>query len=112
MIDYGAIGAHIRKTRDRQGITQEYLAERVNVSIPHISRIENGSAKPSLQVLVDICNALNITIDDAMSDTMPAAKSKIVSRLDALISDCTADEIEMIANLAETVLRDARTIYK
>lgn len=112
MIDYLTIGKRIRHNRDRMGITQEYLAEKINVSIPHVSRIENGTSKPSLQVLVDICNALNITIDDLMQDSLPAVKQKIEGRLGDILADCSVDELDMISHLAETVLRDARIIYK
>lgn len=112
MIDYRAIGKRIRSNRDRLGITQEYLAEKANVSIPHISRIENGTSKPSLQVLVDICNVLNITIDDLMQDSLPAVKSKIEGRLGQVITDCSVDELDMLVNLIETVLRDARKVYR
>ena len=111
MIDYRAIGKRVTSNREKQGITQEYLAEKINVSIPHISRIENGTSKPSLQVLVNICNVLNITIDDLMQDSLAAVKQKRTEHLEGILADCTIDELSMIANLAKTVLHDARQIY-
>ena len=44
MIDYYSIGRRIQQRRVQRNITQERLAEMVNVSVPHISRIENGSS--------------------------------------------------------------------
>lgn len=108
MIDYHSIGKNIRKHRNRLGITQEILAEKINVSIPHISRMENGSAKPSLQTLVDICNALNISIDDLMQDSITATKAKASNRLDEVLAGCSTEEIDMIADVVEAVLRNTR----
>lgn len=108
MIDYNSIGKCIRKNRDRLGMTQESLAEKINVSIPHISRMENGSAKPSLQTLVDICNALNITIDDLMQDSISAAREKKSGPLAEILATCSEAELEMITDVIKVILYNMR----
>ena len=112
MIDYVSIGKRIKKNRLNQGMTQEILAEKVNISIPHISRIENGSSSPSLQTLVDICNALDITIDNLMQDSLPAAKKRIGGRLNVLLADCTIAEMNMVVNVVDVLLQEIREIQK
>lgn len=109
MIDYYSIGQRIQRQRVRRQITQERLAETINVSVPHISRIENGSSQPSLQVLVDICNALELTVDDLMQDSLVSVRTKKLSRFDELISGCTNAEIDLMYNVAEAVLRATRS---
>lgn len=108
MIDYVSIGKQIRKHRRRAGLTQEILAEKVYVTTPYISRIENGSSQPSLQTLVDICNALDITIDDLMQDSLSAVRRKIEGRLGDLLADCSPKELDMLADIAETILKTTR----
>ena len=44
-------------------MSQETLAMRIDVSIPHMSNIENGKTKFSLQVLLSLAEALNVTPD-------------------------------------------------
>lgn len=110
MIDYPSIGKRIKKNRRSRGITQEALAEKVNVSIPHISRIECGFSSPSLQTLVDICNALGITIDELMQDSLPAARPNINRRLEAILSDCSAAELNFLANVLPALLRELRNM--
>lgn len=112
MIDYVSIGKQIKKNRLNRGMTQEVLAEQVNISIPHISRIENGSSSPSLQTLVDICNTLDITIDDLMQDSLPAVKKRIGGRLESLLADCTTAEMNMIVNVVDVLLQEIREIRK
>lgn len=108
MIDYVSIGKQIHKYRIRAGITQEQLAEIIDVSDPHISRIETGKTKPSLQTLVDLCNALDITIDDLMQDSLSAVRQKIEGRLGDLLADCSPKELDMLADIAETILKTTR----
>lgn len=110
MIDYSSIGKRIKKNRLSCGITQEVLAEKVNVSIPHISRIENGFSSPSLQTLVDICNVLGITIDDLMQDSLPAAKMRFNRQLEGLLVDCSPAELKFLTNVIPALLHEIRNL--
>ena len=49
-MDYYAIGQRIRKFRKAQNLSQEALAEQANISTTHMSHIETGNTKLSLQV--------------------------------------------------------------
>lgn len=109
MIDYLSIGKKIKENRRNLGITQEVLAEKVNVSIPHISRIECGFSSPSLQTLVDICNVLGITIDDLMQDSL-SARPNINRQLEDLLSDCSKAEVNFLANVIPTLLYELRNM--
>ena len=102
MIDYTAIGKRIQYYRLKKEFTQEYIAEKAGVSIPHLSRIENGSGKPSLQTLVNICNALNVTIDDIMQDNITASKSKFSNKLYQI-----TDELNMFTDIIQTIRSNA-----
>lgn len=107
MIDYAAIGRRIQSYRLKKELTQEYIAEKAGVSIPHLSRIENGSGKPSLQTLVNICNVLNVTIDDIMQDNITASKLKLTNRLYQITNDCTTDELNMFTDIIQTIRSNA-----
>lgn len=112
MIDYVSIGKRIKKNRRNLGMTQEQLAERINISVPHMSRIETGTGSPSLQTLVDICNTLDITVDDLMQDSLTAAQKKLEGRLGEIAEDCSAEELHLVAEVAETMLKNVRNMYK
>ena len=59
MLDYKEIGARIKWKRKEKGITQESLAERVDISTVYLSKIENGHVHPALDLLDAICGALD-----------------------------------------------------
>lgn len=62
-LDFKTIGINIKKRRNYLGITQETIANYLDVNPSHISNIECGRANPSLTVLVKIANMLQCSID-------------------------------------------------
>ena len=61
MNDYSVLlGEKIKLLRKNLNITQEFLAEKVDRSKNHISKIEQGAANPPLSLIIDIAAALNV----------------------------------------------------
>ena len=58
------LGENIKHIRKRQNITQENLAELVDRSKNHISKIEQGLTNPPLDLLISISNALNVPLKE------------------------------------------------
>ena len=67
-LDYRAIGSRVRELRLQHKMTQEYLAELVDISPSFIDHIERGEKKPSLET---------ICFDSTMNDTGTAHCSRI-----------------------------------
>lgn len=57
-----AIGLNILHYRKEQGLTQENLAERCNLSRNYIQRIETAMCSCTVNTLIDIADALNIPL--------------------------------------------------
>lgn len=67
-MDYRLMGQKIRKHRRALSLTQEQLAEKIDVSTSFVGHIERGTRKASLETLEKLCIALNISMDSvAMS---------------------------------------------
>ncbi len=60
--EYKALGLNIAYFRKAQGLSQMTLAEKVNISRTHMSRIENNDCAVSLDVIFSIANVLNIPV--------------------------------------------------
>ena len=74
MIDYYEIGKRIRYYRQLRGHTQESLAFIIETSAAYVSNIERAVKKPSLQKLVAISEALDISINDLVGSPVPDNK--------------------------------------
>ena len=65
-MDYISLGKNIKKYRVLQGMRQEDLAEVCDCSNSHIGQIENARGIPSLEMVVRIANALEVTVDQLL----------------------------------------------
>ncbi|MBR6800665.1 MAG: helix-turn-helix transcriptional regulator [Eubacteriaceae bacterium] len=57
---YRSLGLNIAYYRKQKGFSQEQLAEKIDISRTHMSRIETADCAVSLDVIFDICEALEI----------------------------------------------------
>ena len=57
------LGKRIKSAREQSGLTQEQLAEKLNISRTAIARYELGEIEPRLKNLVAIAKALNCSCD-------------------------------------------------
>ena len=73
-INYHELGKRISYFRARKGLSQETLGEKIGVNNKHISNIEIGKSRPSLDSLIEIANALGISADDLPSLSLNAMR--------------------------------------
>ena len=109
MIDYKSIGHKIKAIRLEKGITQEQLADAVDVGVTHISHLETGSGSVSLKVFIAIVNYLECSADEVLCKEVTAAKPHVDNWLTELVSDCTISETKIIA---DTVTALKQTLKK
>lgn len=65
-----ALGKRIREERLKLNLTQEKLAEEVNLSTAYIGQIERGERSLTLENLAAVANRLGVTIDYLLSDSV------------------------------------------
>lgn len=80
-IDYKLIGERIKRARKMRGITQETLAERLNVSIGYISQVERGITKISLDLLGAISSVLNCDVASFISESATKSNEYMESEI-------------------------------
>lgn len=58
-----SFASNVRAERARKKYTQEYLAEKADITTEYLARIEAGKFSPSLVVIVNLALALEVDID-------------------------------------------------
>ena len=101
-IDYVSIGNRIRDLRIAKGITQAKLAEDSGIEPSNISHIERAATKLSLPTLINIANALNVTLDEIVYASLIKNTHISVGMIDKIISDCTPQEIMALTEVIKT----------
>ena len=64
------MGYRIKEARKNQKLTQEQLAERLDISVEFVGQIERGLKLPSIQVFVKLIEALNVSADYLLRDSV------------------------------------------
>ena len=100
-MDYYKIGQRIRKIRKAQGLSQEELAERVDISTTHMSHIETGNTKLSLPVLVDIAATLEVRTDDLLYDDSSTTVSANLEEIAGILEQCNAREAKVLVDIVK-----------
>lgn len=59
---YHRIGSNIREYRKKCHLTQEKLAEKIDITPSHLNRLERGRQKPSIEALCAISDGLSIDV--------------------------------------------------
>ena len=80
-IDYKLIGDRIKKARKSNGITQDVLAEKLNVSVGYVSQVERGITKISLDLLGAISSILDCDIAGLITESATNASEYMESEL-------------------------------
>ena len=98
-IDFKALGSKLREIRVSKGLTQEYVATIANVNVSHISNIENNRVKISLQTLVLVCNALDVTVDFVLSKEYSHTSSVLDKEILKELRSCNIKTKEQILQI-------------
>ena len=98
-MNYSALGKRIRTHRKNKHFTQEQLAERAGVSLSFIGHIERGSRKASLDTLVSISNALEISPAVLLQDSL-------VSEIVLPTEETTRKQRDLINEISRVILEN------
>ena len=102
-LDYSVIGQRLRKLRIDQNLTQEELAERLEVSIAFLSRIERGTSQINLRRLVQLCEILGVSEGFILNGTSDTSTTYLTDEFSTLLSSATPRGQKLIYNIAKVI---------
>jgi len=71
IINYTDFGSKLKEVREMRNMTQKELSEAIDVTENFIARIEiNNGGHPSITTIVKLCNALQISMDYLLSESL------------------------------------------
>lgn len=96
------MGRRIRLRRRELGLTQNKLAELLEVSNNHLSAIENGREKPSLEKFVQICELLQTTPDFLLLGNLHSCN--VSQNISDNLRLCDAEDIKLAGQIVELLV--------
>lgn len=103
--DYSVIGRRIKEVRLEKQLTQEELADKLNVSVAFMSRVERGTSKINLKRLAQISDELNISIAYLLTGSNMASKDYLKEDFCKVLEKCTPLQQKLIYEISELVCR-------
>jgi len=101
------IGQRIHELRVNNGLSQEKLALRANITTTYLGLLERNLKNPTVKVVEQICNQLNISLGDFFSSShVPESPVDAISlQIIAQISDRSEEEKLLILQTIKDILR-------
>lgn len=98
------IGKRIKQCRIRQNLTQECLAEKIDVSPHYIYEIERGAKTMSMFTLYKISNVLNISTDYILTGNVKDSPTEPDDQLSLVLEKVPNAQRNSIANIISSIL--------
>jgi transcriptional regulator with XRE-family HTH domain len=108
------LGARLRTLREERGLTQQVLAQSAGIATDMVSRLENGHySSPGLRTLVRIAEGMGVSVAALLPDLPSASgtqspETNMRARLQALVQRASAEDLELIVELANVVVQRKR----
>jgi len=103
-MDYINLGVKIRQERNRLSMTQSELSEKCNVTPSFIGLIERGERKLSLETLVSISNALSVSVDYLLRDSLDVNTDAIISEINVMLKGKDRKILALSADLLKSLI--------
>lgn len=99
------LGKRINMVRKDRGFTADGLSELCNINATYLRQIEGGKKVPSLPVFINICNALKISPDYLLRDSLTDNDVSRIRELSELWESTSPGQQEIAAAMIQAVLK-------
>ena len=93
------LGPKVKKARIAKGYTQEYVAEHINISTDLLRNIENSRNIGSVPTLLNLCNLLEITMNDLFIDFITEPNNSIDNTLYKYFKNISKEDKDLLKNI-------------
>ncbi|MSS64938.1 helix-turn-helix domain-containing protein [Velocimicrobium porci] len=104
-MNHEILGSRIREERIKHHLTQEKLAEEVQLSTAYIGQIERNERSLTLENLVIIANRLNVTVDSLLSPSLTTEEKEDLEIWLQLTDGRSLEEKLLAINMIEVLFR-------
>ena len=105
-VDYSIIGAKLKQPRINAGLTQHELAEKTNLSIAFISRIERGSSHINLKRLSEFCSILDVSEGYILNGVADSDENYLYNEFNDILKKCSPEKQKLIYKISKMIAED------
>jgi transcriptional regulator with XRE-family HTH domain len=105
-IDYAIMGEKLKIARKNKKLTQEQLAEQIDVSVAYLSRIERGDIKINLPRLSQICDLLDVSLSYVLTNETNSSETYLNDDFLNLLKSCPPEKSKLIYEIAKLIIKE------
>ena len=105
-LDYSVIGERIKNARTQKELTQEQLAEKIDVSVAYLSRVERGDTKINLTRLNQICELLQVSKGYILDGSSNTSTNYLNIEFSNLLKSCPPDKFKLIYDISKVIINN------
>ncbi len=102
-LDYAVIGQRIKRARLAKNYTQEDLAEKIDISVAFLSRVERGNSRVNLKRLSQLCNLLEVSEGYLLNGASSDSVNYLSKEFSELIKNCSPEKQKLIYSVAKVI---------
>ena len=112
------IGSKIAKSRKEHSMTQEQLAEKLDISIKHCSSVERGLSSLSLEKLIDVSNLFDVSLDylikgnSASNDSIKHIWANLPQSITSILNSNDEEEIQLLIEYLQLYSKLRKNVTK
>ena len=102
-IDYSVIGSRIKQARLAKNMTQEDLADKIDISVAFLSRVERGNSHINLKRLNQLCGLLDVSEGYLLNGASSSSENYLDKEFTDLIKSVSPEKQKLIYNVAKAI---------
>lgn len=102
-IDYSVIGSRIKQARLAKNMTQEDLADKIDISVAFLSRVERGNSHINLKRLNQLCGLLDVSEGYLLNGASSSSENYLDKEFTELIKSVSPEKQKLIYNVAKAI---------
>jgi transcriptional regulator with XRE-family HTH domain len=112
-LNFIEIGKQISNARHQAGLSQAQLSRLIGRDQSYLCKVESGLKVPSLELLVDIANQLDISMDTLVGSNLVAAKDdNTKEQFEEIFRGCSKKEKQLLLQIISVVKRSIRDMIQ
>lgn len=110
-ISAAILGKRLQKARLKRGYTQEYVAEKIDLSVPHLSRIERGKKSVYIDKLGIWCDVLDTPIEEILTGAALPDNPEYNRQFGEIAAGCSEETIASMLDVCRQMAEiERRTV--
>lgn len=103
-IDYNIVGKRLKKARLEKNLTQANLAEKLDISVSYISKLECGVSHINFKRLEQVCDLLDVSEIYILSGSIDTSEDYLDKDFKNLLEKSSPEQQKLIYNLAKAII--------